>query len=183
MATLLILSGAPGSGKTTLARALGPRLGLVALEKDAVKEALADAVGPPTDVAASARLGAAAYAALFTLARDLLGADKGVLLESNFRRGRSEPRLVQVAAAATSVRLVHCTAADEIIVQRYASRRRHVAHLDDHRHDTVRADLAARAYEPLRVDWPTLIVRTDTGYDPPLDAITAFVGGSNLTIA
>lgn len=86
VAELLVVSGAPGSGKTTLAREIGGRIGLAVLEKDALKEALSDAVGLPADVAASSRLGSAAYAALFTLARDLLANQVGVVLESNFRR-------------------------------------------------------------------------------------------------
>jgi predicted kinase len=57
-APLVIVSGAPGSGKTTLATRLSQDLGLPMLDRDALKEALADAIGHPADVDASARLGA-----------------------------------------------------------------------------------------------------------------------------
>ena len=175
MAQLVIVSGAPASGKTTLARSLGRQLGLPVLEKDALKEALSDAVGVPADVAASSRLGSAAYAACFSLARNLLADDVGVVLESNFRRGLSEAELVPIAAVASMVHLVHCTAPESVIMQRYRTRSRHAAHLDDLRYDAVRADLAAGRYEPLRVDWPTVVVRTESGYAPTLKDIAAFV--------
>ncbi len=167
MATLVVVSGAPATGKTTLARELGSRLGLVVLGKDALKEALADAVGMPADVAASARLGAAAYAALFTLARELLAGDVGVIVESNFRRDNSEMELAGVATVATSVHLIHCTAPADLIVQRYGARLRHAAHLDEHRHDAIRADLTAGRYEPLRVDWPSIVVDTGSSSHVP----------------
>lgn len=176
MAKLVVVSGAPASGKTTLARTLGQRLGLVVLEKDALKEALANAVGLPADVAASSRLGSAAYAALFLLAQELLADEVGVVLESNFRRGISETELARVAAVATSVHLVHCTAPEDLIMRRYGARSRHAAHFDDHRHDAVRTDLEAGRYEPLRVDWPIVVVRTVSGYEPTIEEIEAHVG-------
>lgn len=176
MAKLIVVSGAPASGKTTLARTLGLCLGLVVLEKDAMKEALADAVGLPNDVAASARIGSAAYAALFSLARVLLADQVGVVVESNFRRGISEAELDGIAAVATSAHLVHCTAPEDVILQRYGARSRHAAHLDDHRHDAIRDDLAAGRYEPLRVDWPTVVVQTQSRHAPTIEEIATFIG-------
>jgi predicted kinase len=130
------------------------------------------------DVAASSRLGAASYAALFTLAREMLAGGFGVVLESNFRRGVSESHLVSVSAAANAVHLVHCTCSERLVGMRYRARSRHPAHVDGHRHDALRADLAAGRYEPLNVNWPTVVVHTDSGYDPPLDEVTSFVGGA-----
>jgi len=43
--TLIVVSGAPGTGKSTIARALGADLRFPVLSLDPVKEALADVLG------------------------------------------------------------------------------------------------------------------------------------------
>ena len=56
----VLVGGWPGSGKTTLARALATRLGLAYLSKDDLKESLWQQFGAPTTVEESRRLGEAA---------------------------------------------------------------------------------------------------------------------------
>ncbi len=64
----------PAAGKTTVATALAARLGLPYLAKDEVKEALTDALGAPSTVAASRALGVAAVHAVLRTARGCPGA-------------------------------------------------------------------------------------------------------------
>ena len=60
----MLVSGAPGSGKTTLAVPLAAELGFTLLRKDRIKETLHDVLGAPApDLAWSRRLGAAAMEA------------------------------------------------------------------------------------------------------------------------
>ncbi len=66
--TLVLVTGAPGSGKTTLAMPLARHLGLPLITKDTIKEALFDTLGTG-DHTWSQRLGAASFQVMFALAR------------------------------------------------------------------------------------------------------------------
>lgn len=174
---LVLVSGAPGVGKTTLARVLGTRLRLTVLYKDAIKEALVDALGA-ADRAESRALGAATYAIFNVVVPELLAAGTSVMLESNYRRGVSEADLRPLLARSRGV-LIHCEAADEVIVTRYTGRaergERHRAHFDAEVLPDLRADLAARRFGPLDLAIPTLRVDTTAGYAPDVDTIVAFI--------
>ena len=175
--TLVIISGAPGSGKTTLARRLAFDLRLPLLVKDDLKEALADAMGAPGDVPASMRLGAGAYAMLYLVAQQLLESRTGLVIESNFRRGVSETEL-QPLLAWSDPGLIHCTAAPEVVQRRYMERHargdRHPAHLDAERAASLADDLVAGRFEPLELPIPTLSVDTTDGWRPPYEEVRDF---------
>src|SRR5206468_5919376 len=64
----IVVSGAPGTGKSTVAELLADRLGLPLLSLDVIKEALGDALGAG-DEAWSNRVGDAAAEVVFRLAR------------------------------------------------------------------------------------------------------------------
>jgi predicted kinase len=79
---LVYVSGAPGSGKSSLGVPLAAELGYALLSKDRIKETLHDAFGAPApDLAWSRRLGGAAMELLWTLA----ACAPAVVLEANFR--------------------------------------------------------------------------------------------------
>jgi predicted kinase len=174
---LVIVSGAPASGKTMLAERLSRDLQLPLIAKDSLKEALADAMGAPEGVAASGRMGDGAYAVLYAVAHALLEAGYGAIVESNFRRGMSEPELARLLPWA-GARLIHCTAPPEVILARYAERfargERHPAHLDAERADALRDDLDAGRFEPMQLPVPVLVVDTTDGWHPGYEEVREF---------
>ena len=84
MPTLILISGAPGTGKTYLARRLGEALPIVVLEKDVIKETLFDSVGEG-DREWSKKLGGSTFALLRMLVESHLEAGQSVVVESTFQ--------------------------------------------------------------------------------------------------
>ena len=179
---IVLVGGAPGSGKTTLARRLGPALALPIVAKDDLKESLLETLGAP-DRAASAALGRAAMHLLYTAGRRVLEAGGGVILESNFYPGLAEPDLAPLLRLAPAVQLL-CGGDPETISRRYVERNargeRHPGHFDAVQAPRVRQQLLAGTFRPLDLDTPVLRVDTTGpaaagGYDPSFAAILDFV--------
>lgn len=79
---IVLISGAPGAGKTTLALPLAAQLGWPLISKDHIKETLFDAMGGiGGDLQESRRFGAGAMETLWALASRC----PEVILEANFR--------------------------------------------------------------------------------------------------
>jgi predicted kinase len=167
---LVIVGGAPATGKTTLALALGASLALPVITKDDIKEALA-APFETGDRAWSRQLGVAAYSVLFTVAERVLAGGQGLILESNFRCGISEAPLRALAAVAPAVVIVCRTPDARRRFAERAARGRHRVHIDGAVLDDWAGDDSAHQID---IDTPRLVVDTTNGYVPDLGRIVAF---------
>ncbi|SKC50866.1 AAA family ATPase [Krasilnikoviella flava] len=125
---VVLVNGLPGSGKTTLAGPLAALLGAPCLGKDAVKEALADAVAPE----ARALVGAAAMEAVWRLAAAPMAR---VVVESWWFRPRDLDHALRglATAGADAVVEVWCDVPPEVARERFEARAttRHPVHSDD----------------------------------------------------
>lgn len=143
---LLMVGGAPASGKTQLARQLAARYGALLCTKDQIKEVLFDTLGTGAGAASvaapaasaqhwSRRLSDASFALMFRLAPTLLHARRPVLLEGNFRPGEHEPAVGPLLSV-SGARLIQilCYASIATRAARLAARAgdptRHPAHGD-----------------------------------------------------
>jgi len=148
-----LITGAPASGKTTLARKLAERLNLPVLAKDRIKETLFDA----HDNVRTDALGNASFQLLMQLVGDFAGRSGAFVVENAFRTGDG-PALRQRLAGA-DVLHIHCEANHRTLCART---RKRAASGDRHpsRHD---ADLAAalEIYAPPQVCSDRLTVPTD----------------------
>ncbi|PWK80953.1 putative kinase [Lentzea atacamensis] len=138
----MLVGGWPGSGKTTLATALGPWLGLPVLAKDEVKEALADELGRPGTVSESRRLGRAAVLAVLRIARRCPGA----VVDSTWF-DYTRPLVTALPGPVVELR---CVVPVEVARERYYARAagRHAGHLDLER---AEAELWGEPVRPLGV--------------------------------
>ncbi len=159
----VVVSGLPGSGKSTVARPLAAELALPLIVKDTIKEAIWDGLGPG-DIAWSRRLGAAAAEAFWRVAAD---AGTGVL-DNFFHRAFAH----RIAALNGPVLEVHCACPADVARDRYATRRRHPCHFDlanlARFDDWVRTDAG-----PLALGGPLLDLDTTYAFD--VDVIATWV--------
>ena len=161
---LVVVTGPPAAGKTTVAREVAARLRLPLIAKDTIKEALFDGLGTG-DLAWSQRLGEATYLVMLDLAEESLAAGAGLVVEANFVRGREE-RLAGLPARFVQI---HCSAPLEVLLERYGSRERHPGHVDSERIDALRAAVETGRHEPL--DLPGETIRIDTSGDVEIEDV------------
>jgi len=124
MSLFVLVSGPPGSGKTTLAAPLAARLELPLISKDVIKEALMESLGAPATVEESRRLGRAATEVMRALAETTSGA----VLENAFTV-TGAPTWRSLPGTIVEVR---CSCPRELALARYRGRTgdRHRGHLD-----------------------------------------------------
>lgn len=178
---LVMVGGAPGSGKTTLAGRLAAELSLPVLLRDELKEALFDTLGSP-DRERARQLGVASYELLRLVAGRLVAARVSMIIESNFRRGLSEAWLVPLLVGCRGVQ-IHCEGVPAVIRARIHERiergERHPGHHDLVDMPRLQQELDAGLFQPLALAVPTLRVdtTTDLEYCPSFEEIVAFVRG------
>jgi predicted kinase len=176
---LIVVSGPPGTGKTTLAHAIARAVGCPAICRDEIKEGMAHAtpgfVPGPGD-----ELSARTLPVFFGALELLLRAGVSTVAEAAFQDRLWRPGLEPLRALA-EVRIVHCVASSEVALARAASRWRESPARRAHGQPPP-ADVAQRihhTFDRVSVEAPWLEVDTTDGYEPELDRVVAFIGYGN----
>jgi predicted kinase len=166
---LIVVTGPPGAGKTTIAAALQARFGFPLITKDALKETLGGALGVD-DRARSQELGPAVFELLGLVVRELLGHGVSVIGEGNF----TERSTLFAGLPPAEVVQVHVTAEPETLRRRLHEREtRHPVHYDREAADEVSARAAGG-------EWPALsiggrLIEIDTTTWPNLDEVLSTI--------
>ena len=177
--TFVVVSGAPGAGKSTLAAPLAARLGVSLLAFDPIKEQLADALGLG-DREWREGLGRAADDVFFAVASTSASA-----VLDHWWRGNRADRLQELRRECVEE---FCRCDDEVLVERVhrrvAAGTRHPVHAD-----WMPVDLIAHlrqfrgAFEPLALGWPVLTVDTATDTPGLVDDVAEWVVAASPELA
>ena len=175
---VIVVTGRPGSGKTTLAHTLARHLHCPALCRDEFKEGYVQTMGS-THAALGQDLNRRLYDIFFETVDFIVAKGVSVVIEAAFQHAAWLPRLTHLAEVAR-VSLVICTIDPQLARARW--RERILADPTRARfHGESAVDTApegsgtsAGTYQPPQMDLPTLMVDTTDGYHPPLDQIVAF---------
>ena len=155
MAAVVLITGPPASGKTTLARTLSEGLDLPVLAKDRLKETLFDVL--PDAAMRTDTLGIASYRLLLQLVGDFARGSGAFVVENAFRAGDGPALRERLAGA--DVLHIHCDASHTTLRARIGKRAASGERHPSHRY----ADLpsARDIYAPPQVCNEVLTVPTD----------------------
>ena len=173
---LIVFAGAPGVGKSTLARAVARELGAAYLDKDTIKDAaLALAREMKLDNLGQFA-GALSYTLLIPLARDNLTLGAHVVIDSPAGYRAFQDAVEElVRAVRVSFKLIECITTDEALLRERIERRG--AELPEHR---VRDwDAYQQARERMeRLSGPRLVVDTAEAAQTNLKKIMNALGAA-----
>jgi predicted kinase len=182
---IVLITGAPGSGKTTLGQELSRRLQVPFLARDDVRRGLFFTAGAWGDSPGPVPTGEDAVEAFLRILETTAASGVSCIAEYVVRRGRdAELQRVTAAGDCVVVRTACRTA-----IERFADRHRRdrllarqpvldalgYPSMDDHAVDAVARMRSVAREMRTDVDLPLLTVRTDDGYEPGLDAVLEFV--------
>jgi glucokinase len=163
----VVVTGLPGSGKTTIGRLVAEALALPLFDKDEVLEALFEALGVG-DETWRARMSRAADQVLMNLVTQ----SPGAVVVSWWKHPRSESASGTdsgwLSALPGKVLELHCRCSAEVAIERFFNRNRHPGHLDELkvRSDELAKFKRAAALGPLGVG-PVVVCNTELPQNVP----------------
>ncbi|MFD7281916.1 AAA family ATPase [Streptomyces sp. NPDC059862] len=178
---LVVVSGGPGTGKTTLAHELARTLGCPAIIRDEIKQAMVMST-PGYQSGGDDPLNYPTLDAFFGVLKVLLKAGVTLVVEAAFQDRLWRPNLEPLTGLA-HIRVIRCTTevgvAHDRIVQRAKEDVHRAAHGDQDLLEAIAAgEHSLEAFVPISLDVPTLTVDTSAGYQPALPDIAAFARAS-----
>ncbi|NTW46111.1 MAG: AAA family ATPase [Candidatus Moranbacteria bacterium] len=135
-AKIILISGTPASGKSSLAKLIGNGFGLPVFSADSLKEVLFDHIDvPKPKTAERKKIGGASFELLYHIMERCLAAKTVAVCEAHFYPPWSEDRLKRILSEYDAEAFyIHCSADRSVIERRFRERassaERHPGHRD-----------------------------------------------------
>jgi predicted kinase len=184
---LILITGAPCTGKTSIAQHLAGKFQLPFIHKDGIKERLFDRLGWKSDRKWSKLLSLASYDLLYYFIETQLKAGRSLIAEANFKADIDTPQILGLLDHYHFTPFqIFCYADQDTLIRRFVDRgnsvERHPGHIDQVMAPDIRNSLLKNEYRPLEVGgWLIQIDTTDLArldYTPETAALALALGGS-----
>lgn len=162
---MIIVSGSPSSGKTSIGRKIAHEMDLPFVFKDGIKEMLFNTLGW-SDKEWTEQLNLATYAILYHFMETQLQAGLSFVVESDFKPDEHTARFKELQHKYKFRPVqVQCEASDEVLLERFKERAksgdRHPGHMDHANFEDFKKSLKEDVYQPLDIGGKTLTVDTN----------------------
>lgn len=161
---IILISGLPCTGKTTLAQKIAQKFQLPLISRDDIKESLFDFLGWQ-DREWSKKLGIASYQLLYYFIETQVSAGNSLIVESNFMPKFDNSKNLELKRKYNFYLLqIHCRADREALFQRFKVRsesgERHLGHVDSLNYDEFNLTLNRGGYDALEASDRVLEIDT-----------------------
>ena len=176
---LIVVTGRPASGKTTLAKILSQKINCPLLSRDEFKEGYINTVGL-NHAELDSKVNWHIYEIFFQAADLLISNNISIIVEAAFQHKLWQPKLSYFLSRA-SVRIIICTIQPELAETRFINRYTNDPGREKF-HGDKSLDLSKEenifltdSYQPPKLFAPTLEVNTTNSYNPGIKKIIEFI--------
>lgn len=132
---LVIISGLPGTGKTTLAKKISNEFGLPMVSMDEVKEVMWDTMGHEFDFEFSDKLGKTAFELAFHYINANLSKGVSMVVEAHFSPERNNERINKLKEKyGAQLVQIYCDCETEALQKRFKERMKKDSYHKGHKH-------------------------------------------------
>jgi broad-specificity NMP kinase len=169
---LIVITGRPASGKTTLAHIISKEIKCPVVSRDELKEGYINTTGIPHNQS-NTSVDLYIYETFFRIIGLLISKRISIIIEAAFQHKLWQPKLLEFIDKA-DVRILICETNTELTKTRFNER---LSINTDRKkfHGDEQGERLIEIYEPINVKAPTLYVDTTDNYNPAIKKIISFI--------